>query len=270
MSNGAVIIANDTDDIDYIRLARISAKFVKRNLGLPVALITNKPVDYPEFDKVILVDKPTNNPRTTSMNNQNQTLDWFNLNRTDVYDLTPWHRTLLLDADLFVLTNNLKNHMAATFDFAIADQVHDPIKGLTVIDPITANRPINLNWATVVIFNKSHTAQTIFCMAKHIIKHYNVYAKIYDFAASPIRNDFAFSIATHLMSGYGMKNFAIKNYAITTVDFHNQIHKIKPHSRFVIKYLNNDKTYIQELGHNDIHFLNKLDLMQHIELLEQL
>jgi len=270
MSKGAIIIANDTEQIEYVRLARISARLITKNLALPVALVTDRAVDYPEFEKVIVVDRKNNNRRSTNMNSESQTLDWYNLNRTDIYDLTPWDRTLLVDADMLILTDALASHMNANFDFAIASDIHNPKEGITLTDTLTSNKPIDLLWATAIIFNKSPEANTIFQMAKHIIKHYNTYSKIYDFPASPIRNDFAFSIAIHLMGGYGMKKMNLKNYALTTVNFTDTIHKIKDNGKFVIAYQKNSKTYLQQLGLNDIHFLNKLDLMQHINQLEML
>lgn len=273
MSNGAVIIANDTPEIEYLRMARVAARLVTRNLNIPVALITDTEVSYPEFEKVIVVPRGNNNVRTTVMGSTHQTMSWFNLGRTDVYDLTPWDRTLVIDADLFVMTDALKSHISADFDFAIAKDIHMPNDGNTGFASLS-NQKIAHMWATIMIFNKSQQARSIFAMAKHVIKHYKTYAKIYDFEPRYIRNDYAFSIACHLLGGYGMYDFGLRNYAMTNVYFHNKINEIRTNGQFVIEYSKlykgEPRQYVARMGLSDTHFLNKLSLMEHIEELEQL
>ena len=273
MSNGAVIIANDIDQIKYTRMARVAARLITRNLKIPVALITDTEVDYPEFEKIIVVARNNNNARTTVMGTTHQTMNWFNLSRTDVYDLTPWGRTLVVDADLFIMTDALKSHMSADFDFGMVKDIHIPTDGKTKVAKI-AKSQVDHMWATAMIFNKSTQAESIFAMAKHVIKHYKTYAKIYDFDAIHIRNDYAFSIACHLLGGYGMYNFGLKNYAMTNVYFNNTVKEIRPNGNFVVEYnkltKGESKKYVQQLGLSDIHILNKLSLMDHIGELEKL
>ena len=196
MSSGAVIIANNTPEIEYLRMARVAARLVTKHLNIPVALITDNEVSYLEFEKVIVVPRGNNNTRTTMMGSTHQTMNWYNLGRTDVYDLTPWDRTLVIDADFFVKTDALKSHMSASFDFGIAKDIHLPNDGKTNFTFVSKTRIPHM-WATVMIFNKSNQAESIFAIAKHVIKHYKTYAKIYDFEERYIRNDFAFSIACH-------------------------------------------------------------------------
>ena len=273
MSNGAVIIANNTNEIEYLRMARVAARLVTRNLNIPVALITDCEVNYPEFEKTIVIPKGNNNIRTTTMGNTHQTMSWYNLGRTDVYDLTPWDRTLVIDADLFIQSDALKNHMLANFDFAIAKNIHNPTEG-SISSTTVSKTKIDHMWATILIFNKSKQAESIFALAKHIIKHYKTYAKIYDFEKGHIRNDFAFSIACHLLGGYGSTDLSLKNYAMTNVYFHNKIKEIRPNGDFIIEYSklfkNEPRQYIMKLKTSDIHFLNKLSLMEHINELEKL
>jgi hypothetical protein len=272
MSKGAIIIANDTEQVEYTRLARVSARLIAKNIGIPVALVTDTPCDHPEFQQVIVIPRGHNNHRTTLMNNTNQTMSWFNLSRTDLYDLSPWDRTLVVDADMFLLTDALKDHVNADFDFAIAGHVHEPNSG-KIIEDTLSNTQVRLLWATVMIFNKCQKSRDIFDMARHVIRHYPTYAKIYDFDPRPVRNDHAFSIACHLLGGYGAGDLRLRNYHLTNVNFTNKIHKIKG-NKFVIGYnrmvKQEPREYIQQLPPGDLHFLNKLSLMDHIEQLEQL
>lgn len=262
MSSGAVIVANNTDSIDYISLAEVAAKLIKKYLHLPVALVTDSERDFGPFDKLIVSSKGPNNQRTLAGSNQNS--DWYNLTRTAVYELTPWKRTLLIDADFFVQSDALLSHVQSTVDFAIAKQVHNPITGQVEVGKLAS---IDLTWATVMLFNQSPAAYSIFKMANHVIANYNCYAKIYNFAATPIRNDYAFSIACHLMGGYGAVDFGLRNYVLTNIDFKSQICRDGT-GRAVLKYnkLSNNqiKTFVQKLSKNDLHFLNKQQLQQHV------
>lgn len=272
MSEGVCIIANDNDQIEYIRIARVAARLATKHLGLPVTLITDQPVDYTEFNQVINVDRGPNNRRTTLMNNNAQSMDWYNLVRTQVYNLSPYDRTLVIDADFFIMTDALKSHVNASFDFAIAKQVHVPSSAKTVVNRLGKSQIPHM-WATVMIFNKSESASSIFQLADHIVRHYRTYAKIYEFDSHPVRNDYAFSIACHLLSGYGMRDLGLRNYKLTNVNFVNKLFKIK-NNRFAIQYEKRFKDEyrdcIQLLPPGDVHILNKLDLMNHIESLEQL
>jgi hypothetical protein len=273
MSKGALIIAKDIEQIEYVRMARVAARLVTRNLGIPVALVTDEPCDHPEFEHVIVAPKGHNNHRTTVMNNQQQTLSWYNMDRTRAYELSPWDRTLVLDSDMFLTTDALKSHIDADFDFAIAKSVLEPNTGM-IHNDMLSNTKIRHMWATIMIFNKCPKAEAVFDMAAHVINHYDSYARIYDFKKRPIRNDNAFSIACHLLGGYGATDMALKNYVMNNVNFTSKIRKILPEGRFVIEYdrmiRDQVRTIVQKLPPGDHHILNKLSLMEHINELEQI
>ena len=86
MTVGALIFARNNERTDYIAMARWSAKNIERHLGIPTHIVTDD-------------SAPGSNSRYFS---DVGTVTWHNLNRMDAYRLSPWDRTLVLDADYVV------------------------------------------------------------------------------------------------------------------------------------------------------------------------
>jgi hypothetical protein len=257
MSKGAVLIANNTDRFDYIKLAAINAEKIKRNLKIPVALITESQVSNSIFDEVIIIKNTSSNQRIFSKTNEK--LEWKNLNRTQVYDLTPWDRTLLLDADYLIQTNALANHLSSDFEFAIAKECYNPMTGSSYTMKMGKSN-IDQLWATVMIFNKTDYVRKIFELAEYALLNYSYYHKLYGFAYFPYRNDYAFTIACHILGGYGATDFSLKGYQLVNCDFSTSIDKLND-SNILASYPNQDARYIQRI-YSDVHIQDKLSLFK--------
>ena len=59
-----------------------------------------------------------------------------------------------------------------------------------------------------MFFRKTKENKTFFNLVKHIQENWNHYKTLYQIRQSTFRNDFAFSIAIHIMNGYKQGNFA--------------------------------------------------------------
>jgi hypothetical protein len=79
MTTGAVIFARNNEHIDYVAMAKWSAKNIERHLGIPTHIVT----DSAQSDNTIQA-------HFTDVG----TVTWHNLNRMDAYRLSPWDRTL--------------------------------------------------------------------------------------------------------------------------------------------------------------------------------
>ena len=66
---------------------------------------------------------------------------------------------------------------------------------------------VDFYWATVVFFRKTKVNEIYFNLIKHIQENYMHYRSVYQFKSNVYRNDFAFSIAAHIMNGYQKGNF---------------------------------------------------------------
>jgi hypothetical protein len=243
MSKGCIILANDTNEFRYTKLAKLAAARVSKHLRIPVEIVS----DEVERD----------NHRV--LKDSNNKLVWKNLNRTKIYDITPWQRTLVIDADYIVNSDTLTAHLAADFDFAMVRSMYNPMTG-EPFKPMMGYSTIQQMWATVMIFNKSDIAAKIFAMADHVLEHYEYYAKVYCCPPRPLRNDYAFTIACHLMGGYGNGDFALRDFRMANCDFNTKVLEINEHDVLIAQNREQGKTHIQRLKGMDVHLQNKVSL----------
>jgi len=243
-SDGCIIFAYNTDKIDYFSQAVVAADRVSQHLNLPVTIFTNELRQSKH--NVILTEMPPKNFKQKNI--------WYNRSRTRAFDFTPYSKTLVIDSDYFLNTDTLKYHFNSKKSFLIAQEIYNPINGKKIIHYVGQSR-IPLMWATTMIFDCSNEAKQIFEFAKIVEKHYDYYAKLYGFHHSSIRNDYIFSIACHVIGGYGKTSYAFKNYPIVNCNSDIFYEGFK-NNKFVYKYMR-DKMYCNRLHNIDLHLMNK-------------
>lgn len=200
MTRGALIFAFNNGVIDYTRLAAWTAGNVKRHLDIPVALITDLHVNDPAFDVVISADKVKGNGKFFA--DFGETRDWYNLNRVDAYDLSPWDETLVLDADYIVASDQLRVLFESGQEF-LAHRSADDITGndFSEADYFGRNK-MPMWWATVMYFQRNKTARLIFDAMKMIRDNWQHYCDLFGCRHGPFRNDYALSIALNIINGH--------------------------------------------------------------------
>jgi len=122
-------------------------------------------------------------------------------------------------------------------------------------------------WATCVFFRKNLSNRIFFDLVDHINKNWNHYRNVYQIVSSVFRNDFAFSIAAHIMNGHRTGNFVNPmpgtKYFITDRDHLEKI--IDDKFVFLIeKQGTADCFAIQATGSN-VHIMNKFSLNRIID-----
>ena len=217
MTKGAFLIARNNSHIDYVKQAVFLARRIKKYLNIPVTVATDS-ADYLEstfgvddFDKVIPLDNiPETNLRyyfdgTLSK----KTASFKNNNRAMVYDLSPYDETLLMDTDYIISNDLLKTCFNSTSDFLIYKKSNDiaKVRDESEFDKIS-NTSVDFYWATVVFFRKTETNKIFFDLVAHIEQEWNHYRRVYQITSGLFRNDFAFSIAIHIMNGFQLGDFA--------------------------------------------------------------
>ena len=217
MSKGAFLIAQNNGHIDYVKQAVFLAKRIKKHLGIPVSIATDS-VDYLEkafgtndFDKVIKLKYTdvTNLRYFFDGTLSKKTASFKNNNRASVYDLTPYDETLLMDTDYIISNDLLKSCFDSNSDFMIYKKSDDIAKVRNEREfNIISDTSVNFYWATVVFFRKTETNKTFFNLVAHIEQEWNHYRRVYQITSGLFRNDFAFSIAIHIMNGFQTGDFA--------------------------------------------------------------
>lgn len=243
-SNGCIIFAYNTDKINYFNQAEEAANRVVKYLNLPVTIITNQKQESKH--NVIITETPPKNYKQRNI--------WYNRSRTGAFDITPYSKTLVIDSDYFLCTSNLLPHIQSQKSFLISSEVYNPKKAQKVIHYLGKTR-IPMLWATIMIFDRSNETKCLFELAKNVEKHYQYYSQLYGFNYGSIRNDYIFSIACHLMGGYGINSYALKNYPLINCDSEIVYEKFTD-NKLIYKYIK-DKVYGNRLQNIDLHLMNK-------------
>lgn len=216
MTKGVLIFAHNNPQIDYGLMAIISGGLAKKNLKVPVSLVTDKWTIawlkesnmYSKaesiFDKIIEVEKPvTKNYRKLHDGFNSQTIPFENSNRFSVWDLSPYDKTLMIDSDYLVFSTILNEYWDIDAPVMMSHSMND-ITGdrAGILDNRVSETGIHMFWATTVMFDKSPESQFFFKLVDFIKDNYRYYADLFRFNPKQFRNDIAFSIAKHIMNGF--------------------------------------------------------------------
>jgi|TARA_B110000908_G_scaffold165631_1_gene215414 hypothetical protein len=217
MNKGAFLIARNNGHIDYVKQAVFLAKRIKKYLNIPVTIATDSP-EYLEtafgnddFDNVITLEHMADFNMRYFFDGalSKKSASFKNDNRAGVYDLTPYDETLILDTDYVISNNLLASCFESESDFMIYKKSDDvaKIRNEKEFDTIS-NTSVDFYWATVVYFKKTEANNIFFELVKHVEKEWNHYRRVYQITSMLFRNDFAFSIAIHIMNGFQKGSFA--------------------------------------------------------------
>jgi hypothetical protein len=276
MTRGCLIFAYN-GQIDYGSQAVLAARLVKKHLGIPTCLVSDsktinslKIEPNTVFDHVISQDVKSDNTRLLYNGpNEKQSIDFKNVNRSSAYDLTPWDRTLIIDSDFLVFSDRLTQYLNSDRDFMICSAMKDicaeRTQGPVLLNPAS----IEMLWATNIIFNKTPEVKVLFDLIEYIRDNWEYYGALYKFDTRRFRNDFAFSIACHVMSGYGLDKFYTELPAPIWATDQDKLVKIGPDGNLIFLVPHLEGRVIRSKG-QDIHIMNKYDILENIEQLSEL
>jgi hypothetical protein len=211
MTKGALLIARNNGNLDYVKQAVFLAKRIIKYLDIPVSIVTDS-VDYLKnnfdseiFDNIISVEYTEDNNRRNYFDGSltKKVLSFKNFNRYEAYNLTPYDQTLLLDTDYIINNDKLKNCFDSTADLMLFKESKDlsETRDLDEFQKLS-DSGIDFYWATVVYFKKTLKNQIFFDLVSHIKENWEFYRKRYYISESLFRNDYAFSIAIHILNNF--------------------------------------------------------------------
>lgn len=264
-SKGVVMFARNSK-LDYMRIAQHNCKLIKQHLQLPVAVITDTKTrdesDTEMFDYVIMDDTQYENTRVFYLKSEKLATPWLNGSRSDAYTLTPFERTLLLDADYLIMSDRYKTLFDIDQDLSCHYDVLDVTgQNLYKTDERLSPYTIPMVWATAVVFNKSEFADNVFALMKIVKEHWEYYSALYQFSPKVFRNDFALSIALHILGGYGTEAHRIP-WRLPTLTSRA---RIIDYDERGIKYVyeKQERDYVGRVQ-QDIHIMDKKSLVDFI------
>ena len=232
MSKGILVFARNNSHVDYIKQAYFLAQRAKDLLGLPTSIVTDSEEYLLQqfsdadtvFDKVIkIVWKPEDVAANTVLSNSEdhrikvfydgamaaKNLQWKNESRVFAYEVSPYDETLVLDTDVVICNDAFLTCFEQHHDLLMYKECAD----LTGMDrgtefKIISETSVDFYWATAVFFRKSDTNKIFFDLIQHVHENWVHYSNMFQLRSTLYRNDFAFSIAVHIMNGYQSGNFA--------------------------------------------------------------
>jgi hypothetical protein len=217
MTKGVLLFASNNKSIDYVKQAIFLAKRISKYMDLPTSIVTDTdiqsmyPNDVDVFDYVIQsndMNRNSTNKRYADGDFSDKTLKFNNKNRASAYDLTPYDSTIVMDTDYIISNDLLNNCFVQQKDLLLyKDATHIGMHTIVPEFEKVSDTSIDFYWATVFFFRKTEENKIFFNLIKHIEENYIHYRNMYQFKTSVYRNDFAFSIAVHIMNGYQKGNF---------------------------------------------------------------
>jgi len=242
MTTGALIFARNNEQIDYEAMARWSAKNIERHLGIPTHIVTD--------------DASNDNTRYfTDVGN----VTWHNHNRMDAYRLTPWDRTLVLDADYVVASNQLQSVLEVDQDFLAHRWAYD-VTGCNNFEGLNyfgANR-MPMWWATVMMFRRSKQAELIFDSMQMIRDNWTHYRNLYKNSTPNYRNDHALSIALGIVNGHTIDHAGIP-WALASLTPEHRLTQLD-RDRYRVDFINTENKPRWIELRQDFHAMGKQQL----------
>jgi hypothetical protein len=282
MNKGVVVIAHNNRKVDYAKMAIVAAKFAKKNLSVPVTLLTDaSTIEWMQesgtytlaqeiFENIVPVPRPSaDNQRVLYDGTAHDKIPFLNSNRCSVWEHTPYDRTLLIDSDFIINSPSLNNYWHLDEDLLIADGFND-IQGdrMGVLDKWTSETGVHLYWATTVMFTKNQNTRTFFQLVDFVRENYRYYADLFRFRSDQYRNDISFSVAKHILDGFEKRNIALPS--ILTVQDKDILEKINDDGRmiFSVKSWNDPETFtMASIKDQDVHIMNKQSVIRNFERL---
>ena len=197
-SKGVVFFAHNTVDVDYVRIADLSARLVEQHLDLPITLVTDTE-SQPEhdYDHVVRVEYKGNNFRNDHISKEVK--QWKNHGRYTAYEHSPYDNTLLIDTDYLVLDNGLLKLMELDYDYRVMENSNSSAETM----PARMGQvSLPYLWATVVMFRKCPRSKMFFDLVGRIQRNWAYYRNLFMVDGTSYRNDYSFAMANIILNGY--------------------------------------------------------------------
>ena len=275
---GVCYFAYNNDQLDYVKMALAAGKYVKKNLKLPVCLITDegseswleeshsKAIIKEVFDYIIITNDVMKKNRRRHFDSPwtEFAAQFNNSNKHKIYEYSPFEQTLLLDIDYIVKTDTLLKYFdnerpVCMFDNATTVRNETP----ALEERFLYDAGIKMWWSTVVYFDRSDFSKMFFDTWSHVAENYEFYQYLYNFPSKLFRTDYCVSIAVHILAGMQDTQVLLGNFdgtALLNMSQKDDIIKVQNANEWIM--LAHDqkevwKNILVKVQNQDIHVMNK-------------
>lgn len=284
LTRGFLIYAHNNEEIDYGKIAVCCALMIKGHLeeNTTCLVADQGTYDYMKssmgeelvaqaFNHIKITDWSFQESSTKKQFNDtlsaNKTLTWHNTSRSSAYEYSPFDETIVLDSDVLVQDNMFDKVWGNDEDVLINKEaitlMHEPPRER---ERRLESSSLTMYWATMIYFKKSERAKMLFDLVDHIKEKYAYYQHIYEFPGSLYRNDFAFSIAIHMLSGF-QENQDFKSFPnpkiLSSFDVDELISVEKGVMKFLMSSEENVWSFlVTKIKGITVHVMNKYSLVR--------
>lgn len=274
-TKGILMFAHNNAEVDYVAMASLNANLIKHNLNLPVALVTDRHSWQTtkwtgSFSELIMIEGQTEaNQRIYKDGvNSTQKLEFLNSSRYNAYDLSPFDETIVIDSDYLIFSDKLNQCWGSTYNILINDRAEEILHSRKTTPEFIDDFSIRMYWATVVYFNRSPEAEQMFRLVGHVREHYQYYCELYSFPYEMFRNDFAFSVALHMLNSYqDHTSFSSLPGGFQLISYDtDDIYKVHgPNDITMLADKQNGESILVRITDHDLHIINKWALMRNLD-----
>jgi hypothetical protein len=285
MTRGILLYAHNNRTVDYALMAVIAGGLAKKNLQVPVSLITDASTiawmkesnmfiqAESMFDHIITVDRPvTDNQRRLYDGQSGQMIPFINTNRNTAWELTPYDRTLLIDSDFFILSDSLGEYWNVDADVMLGHAINDIYNDSRVgyLDRHVSDTGVKMYWATTVMFSKNANAKLFFDTVNYVKENYSQFADVFRFDSRQFRNDIAFSVAKHILDGYEQDDALSLPPVLSALD-KDILYDVTGNTlTFLVDHKFTNSYCAAAISNVDIHIMNKQSVIRNKQALLEL
>lgn len=275
---GVCFFAYNNDQLDYVKMALAAGKYVKKNLKLPVCLITDegseswleeshsKAIIKEVFDYIVITNDVMKKNRRRHFDSPwtEFAAQFNNSNKHKIYEYSPFEQTLLLDIDYIVKTDTLLKYFDNERPVCMFDNATTLRNELPALDErFLYDAGIKMWWSTVVYFNRSDFSKLFFDTWAHVADNYEFYQYLYNFPSKLFRTDYCVSIAVHILAGMQDTQEYLGNFdntALVNMSQKDDIIKVQNANEWIMLAHNQKevwKNILVKVQNQDIHVMNK-------------
>lgn len=260
---GVLLFAFNNEQVNYTRMARICAARVQKYWDLPVCIISDdpRPVKLPQGVTFWRQVERPDRVNTRGYQEYGQALTFWNTNRHDAYELTPFSETILLDTDFLVQTRNVVDAWSGK-GVKVSKSAYS-VDGTPLTNDmkyLSVKTQLPMYWATIVCFDKSPISEEFFRQWKTAVDMYSVYSTVFGFESGPMRNDFAVTVALERMKGNTQNVFFDLPYTIPTLLPGSTLLSLDPLIAFVPSKHPEEMDMLPVCS--DLHVMNKKSIIE--------
>lgn len=195
MNKGYVIIAQNTESVNYVKCAEVLAGSIKKCMpNARVSLITDDVDNAKYFDQVIALPYGDLDP----------TGKWKLINDWQVYEASPYDYTIKLEADLFLPVSieywwDILQHRDLVISSVVRNYKQE-ISKVRVYRRFLDDNNLPDVYNSITYFKKSDLAKRFFEIVKNVFDRWPEYRKVLKCKIDEeVSTDWAYSIASHIL-----------------------------------------------------------------------